>query len=197
MLEDKNICIKISGQESTKTQILFHDKIFKLWSCSGGHNFLLWQCQFFGHHKHNHHRNYILHFLVISCNTEGLFRDWWKPVPNFIPSSFSWGKQAALVHRKESLGLTNLGGGNFHLQAECLTEDNHSPAHHKVMDSGKAWLRNASGPQKGGQVWSPLSVGFFLWEPKGSWTGRLCLSWAGPGGYVESRGPRGFLQVPL
>ena len=114
-----------------------------------------------------------------------------------IPSSFSWGKNAALVHRKESLGLANLGGGNFHLQAECMTEDNHSPAYHKVMDSGKAWLKNASGPQKGGQVWSPESVGFFRWEPKGSWTGRLCLSWVWPGGCMESRGPQGFLQVPL
>ena len=64
--------------------------------------------------------------------------------------------------QERELGLANLGGGKFHLQAECLTEDNHSPAYHKVMDSGKAWLRNASGPQKGDQVWSPLSVGFFL-----------------------------------
>ena len=63
---------------------------------------------------------------------------------------------------EESLGLVNLGGENFHLQVECMTEDNHSPAYHKVMDSGKAWLRNASGPQKGDQMWSPVSVGFFL-----------------------------------
>lgn len=31
----------------------------------------------------------------------------------------------------------NLGGENFPLQVECMTEDNHSPAYHKVMDLEK------------------------------------------------------------